>query len=152
MMQMMNLKSIAGLLAGLLMTPIAWAEEVQTSTVGGSLIKPSEFIGQILFSLMIILFLIFAVAFVVKRFGRFSEVAGGHLKVLGTIAVGHKERIVLLQVGSEQLLIGVTTMKVTTLHRLAEPLQFEDADSAKPSVFAVKLQDALRQRKASESN
>ena len=53
---------------------------------------------------------------------RFSEKKNGALQVVTEIAVGQKERVVLVQVGKQQLLIGVAPGRVSTLHVLDEPV------------------------------
>lgn len=46
----------------------------------------------------------------------------GQLRVVDSLPLGQKERIVLVEVGDRQLLIGVTAAQVCTLHALDEPL------------------------------
>lgn len=139
----------------------------QVSEIGGGLPNPSEYVGQIVMSLILVLLIIFAAAWLLRRFGRFSAVAEGKLQVLGAISVGQRERIMLVQVGEEQLLIGVTTSRISTLHRLNAPLQFDDQDLESkasapdsqqeqaeselrpkftPSSFTQRLQEAIKQR------
>lgn len=127
----------------------AWAEEAATTTVGGSLTRPGDYFGQILFSLVLVLVLIFAVAWMLRRFNRFSAVAHGHLKVHGVLQVGQRERILLLQVGEKQLLVGVTTSKISTIYELEEPLDVNNhaANSFVSNKFYQRLQQAMGQSK-----
>jgi flagellar protein FliO/FliZ len=46
----------------------------------------------------------------------------GALNVIGEVRLGPKERAVLLQVGTTQLLVGVAPGQVSALHVLAEPV------------------------------
>lgn len=131
----------------------AFAEDSATSQVGGALIKPGDYLGQIMISLILVLAIIFVGAWLVRRYGRFSAVADGQLRVLGMLSVGQKERIMLLQVGRQQLLVGVTSSRITTLHTLDESIEVQEADttSLKPS-FAQRFQDALKQRHTGENS
>lgn len=119
------------------------AENVE---VKSSSIEPSQYIGQIILSLVFILLIIFASAWLLKRFGKVNGVAGEHMKVLGVMSLGQRERVVLMQVGEEQLLIGVTASRISLLHQLDEPLQMSDSRSVS-SAFANKLQEAMSSKK-----
>lgn len=77
---------------------------------------------QLVLGLFVVLFLIIASAWLFKRFGRWQSGYTDQLKVVGGLAVGARERIVLIQVGEQQLLIGITPNNIRTLHVLDEPL------------------------------
>lgn len=132
---------------------LASETNARATEVGGSLIRPGDYLGQIMISLILVLAIIFIGAWLVRRYGRFSAVADGQLRVLGMLSVGQKERIMLLQVGKDQLLVGVTPSRITRLHELAEPIviQEQDLTGVKPA-FAQRLQDALKQRNAGENS
>jgi flagellar protein FliO/FliZ len=49
-----------------------------------------------------------------KRFGQ------GGMKVIGGVALGPRERIVLLEIGDEWLVIGVVPGQIRTLHRMTK--------------------------------
>ena len=57
---------------------------------------------------------------------RMSPVASGHdrFKVLASLPVGTRERIVLMQAGDRQIVLGVAPGRINTLHVLDEPLDF----------------------------
>ena len=44
------------------------------------------------------------------------------LRVVSMLSVGAKERVMVIEVGKEQLLIGVSAGGITALHTLPEPL------------------------------
>lgn len=52
----------------------------------------------------------------------------GGLKVVGGVALGPRERIVLLEVGDERLVIGIVPGQIRTLHRLAKGSALPDSD------------------------
>lgn len=123
---------------------------VEVAAVGESVTRPSEYFGQILVSLVLVLLIIFVAAWLLRRYGRFPGVADGHLKVIGALSVGQRERIMLLQVGKEQILVGVTSNQISTLHQLEEPVQVKD----NPRIggqFSQRLQDALKSRDTKKS-
>lgn len=118
---------------------------IETPAVGESVTRPSEYFGQILVSLVLVLLIIFVAAWLLRRYGRFPGVADGHLKVIGALSVGQRERIMLLQVGKEQILVGVTSNQISTLHQLEEPVQVKD-NVPIGGQFSQRLQEALKSR------
>ena len=97
--------------------------------------------------LLIVLALIAVAAWSVKRFGSFHKAAQGQMKIVGGISLGSRERVVLLQVGDQQLVVGVAPGRIQTLHVMEEPIQFDDSSKDKPVKFSDKLQAALKARK-----
>jgi flagellar protein FliO/FliZ len=81
-------------------------------------------IGGALVGLILVLGLILGMAWLLKRLPgvgmgiRPSE----HLRVVSMLSVGAKERVLVIEVGKEQLLIGVSAGGITALHTLPEPL------------------------------
>jgi flagellar protein FliO/FliZ len=59
------------------------------------------------------------------RFGGTHGVAAGSLRVVASLAVGQRERAVVVQVGDRQLLLGVAPGRVALLHELGNPLPVE---------------------------
>lgn len=136
---------ILGISSTICYTSITLAETVTETTVavGESVTRPSEYFGQIMLSLILVLLIIFLAAWILRRYSRFPGVADGNLKVIGALSVGQRERIILLQVGQEQILVGVTSNKITTLHQLEEPIQVKD-NIPISSQFSKRLQEALK--------
>ena len=62
------------------------------------------------------------------------------IRVLGSLPVGTRERVVLVQVGEQQLLLGVAPGRVNLLHRLDEPLSLEGGGE-----FADRMRQVLQQ-------
>ena len=79
-------------------------------------------IGQVTLALCIVLGAIFLCAWLTRRM---RNLGGGRLGVVNVIAdvrLGPKERAVLLQVGTTQLLVGVAPGQISALHVLTEPV------------------------------
>ena len=70
----------------------------------------------------IVLAAVFAAAWLMQRLQRLWWRPTGAIKVVTSIALGAKERAVLVQLGKQQVLLGVAPGRVNTLHVLAEPL------------------------------
>jgi flagellar protein FliO/FliZ len=84
-------------------------------------------LAQVTLSLMLVLAAVFAAAWVVRRLRNFGRPGAGAINIIADVALGTKERAVLVQVGAQQLLIGVAPGRVNTLHVLAEPVRIDDA-------------------------
>ncbi len=103
-------------------------------------------LGQVTLSLAIVLAVIFAAAWAMKRMRGFGKTAGTALDVLADLPLGQKERAVLIRCGSTQILLGVAPGRVTTLHVLAEPVDTsapEQATDAKRPSFQALLMRSL---------
>lgn len=84
-------------------------------------------IGGAVVALLLVLALIVGLAWLLKRMpgSGFRQAEG--LRVVASIPLGARERAAVVQVGGEQLLLGIGAGGVRTLHRLAEPLPTADA-------------------------
>jgi len=102
---------------------------------------------QTLLGLILVISIIAFLAWLLRRTGRFQMSANGELKIIASLALGPRERAVLLQVGKQQLLVGITTQQIRTLHILDENVSTEPKRSEKiSSSFAEKLQHIMQQR------
>lgn len=84
---------------------------------------------QLVLGLGLVLALIGGAAWASRRFGRLPLGPGNGLRVLGAVAVGARERVVLVEVGEAQLLLGVAPGRVQALHVLAKPLALPQGGS-----------------------
>lgn len=73
---------------------------------------------QVIVSLLLVLAAVMLVAWVLKRIQPMQQGHAGTLKVVGGVAVGQRERVVLLEVNDTWLVLGVAPGQVNTLHRM----------------------------------
>ncbi|CAH0534104.1 hypothetical protein VST7929_02005 [Vibrio stylophorae] len=115
----------------LLFSPSAWAVESEKldlfSTVS---------------ALFFVLVLIFVLAAVVRKM-RLPGVAVRHqeLQVVAQLPIGPKERLMVVQVGEQQVLLGVTAQQINQLAVLEQPLSQPSS-----SDFASQLGRLLKQQ------
>ncbi len=78
-------------------------------------------VAQVIFNLLLVLSLAFACYFVAKKW-RYRTVlgAGANIKILSMLSLGTKEKVVLLEVEGERVLVGVTPQQMTTLFHVSE--------------------------------
>ena len=97
--------------------------------------------------LILVVAVIFILAWLVKRLNLTQHSQNGLLRIVAGLAVGTKDRIVLLQVGEEQILLGLSPGRIEKLHTLCDPIIIEDnIDSITP--FAQKLNKLMRKGEA----
>lgn len=92
-------------------------------------------------TLLGIVALIYALAWVAKRYGGLTSAGVHGMRIVAALPVGARERIVLLDVKGQQLLLGITSHSINHLHTFAEPVI--EAPLAQPGEFAKKLQGML---------
>lgn len=73
---------------------------------------------QIIFSLLLVLAAVVAVAWIMKRINLPQHGAASLLKVISGVAVGPRERVVLMEVNDTWLIVGVAPGQVRTLHTM----------------------------------
>ena len=97
---------------------------------------------SMLFALAFVLALIIGGAWLVKRFGG-PIGSSGPFKVLGSASLGGRERIVLVQVGEEQMLLGVAPGNVRHLGKPETPIEVPELNA-----FAQTLANSLGRGKS----
>lgn len=102
---------------------------------------------QVTFGLLLVLAVIGAVAWLARRFGQFQVNGRSHLRIIGGLQLGTRERIVLIQVGEQQLLIGVAPGHVEKLLVLETPIDVDTAlTQPVAGVFAKRLAELIRSK------
>ncbi len=103
---------------------------------------------QMFAGLLAVLALVFLMAWVMRRFGRGALAGGSGLRVLGALSVGARERVILIQAGETQLLVGVAPGRVQSLLTLDKPIAIEPGRTAGGPGFAERLRQAMSSRDA----
>lgn len=75
-----------------------------------------------LLALLLVLALIWGLSWLIRRLNPALLGGGSGLKPVAALSLGSKERVVVIQCGSQQLLLSVTPGQVRCLHVLPEPL------------------------------
>lgn len=85
---------------------------------------------SVLLALLAVLATIAVLAWALRHLLRVGLGGEGLVQILGSTSLGARERVVLLQVGSEQILVGVAPGRVQTLHVLDEPVRLHAPGAA----------------------
>ncbi len=106
---------------------------------------------QIIFSLILVLAAVVVVAWVMKRINLPRHGAASLLKVISGVAVGPRERVVLMEVNDTWLIVGVAPGQVRTLHTMPKGTLPSGAgnEAASPDgKFQVWLKQMVEKRNA----
>lgn len=132
---------MVGLLAALPLA--AWAAEpvaqAAAAPVGGSV---GGQLTQMVLGLLLVVGLIFVLAWLMRRVQNIGPGNAQVIEMIGSRALGPRDRLVLVQVGEEQILLGITPGRITPLHVLKTPVQTTQSQPATPE-FAQRLMELL---------
>ena len=111
----------------LLLLPVpAFAETVASAS--------APTLSSWLLSSLMVIGLILVLGFLLKKSKIANAMGGGQMRVIASLPVGYKEKLLVVKVGEQQLLIGVTPQQVNFLYRLDTPL-----DESQPQAFSQQL-------------
>lgn len=96
----------------------AWAADSTRAAYVPPSVMSLESVFQVVFSLLLVLGVVALVAWLLKRVQLPQQGAGRQLKVVSSIAVGQRERVVVVEIQDTWLVLGVAAGQVQTLHTL----------------------------------
>lgn len=120
---------------------VGWAQS-QSGVSAVNAVEPMS----VVMALLLVVLLIVALGWLLKRSGVAGLAAGGPMKVIASVPLGGRERAVLVQVGEQQLLLGVAPGQVRLLHQLETPISQTPAVQGE---FAARLRQLLEPGKKS---
>ena len=98
---------------------------------------------QMVLGLLLVLGVIFALAWLIRRMGQFAAPSNAQVKILGGVNVGQREKVVVIQIADTQLVIGVAPGQVNALHVFDKPVLSNEGKPASET-FATRLHAALK--------
>ena len=88
--------------------------DVVTTDAGSSLFT-GDYLLQVVGSFFLVICVLLAVMLLLKRFNTVGISKTGYIQILASAPLGQRERAVLLQVGEEQILVGVAAGSVSSI-------------------------------------
>ncbi|MBX2882456.1 MAG: flagellar biosynthetic protein FliO [Granulosicoccus sp.] len=132
------------LMAGALSIPANLLAAEGTSAA----INPLTTLTKLALALCLVLAVFWLSARFVGKAHGLSRHSHGNLKIIGSLSVGQRERVMVVQAGKQQLVLGVTPTQINTLHVLDWPLELSQSETQMD--FKERLNAALgRQRSES---
>ena len=82
----------------------------------------TDYIVQVLLSLVLVVAVIVLLSFLLKKMNLQARTGTGAVRILSVVPLGAKDRLLLVAVGEEQLLLGCSPGSVQKLHTLDKPI------------------------------
>ena len=95
--------------------------------------------------LLLVLILVVCLIWGLKKFRYLPAGSGGSIQLIGTLPLGQREKVVVVQLGDEQLVLGVSAGRIDCLHALKNPISIDPKLSASNS-FSETLKCVLDKR------
>ena len=105
---------------------------------------------QVTLGLAVVVASIYLVAWLIKRNRTLTGFSNDAIKTLAILPLGIKEKVILIEVGGKQLLLGVTPDSINTLASYDEPIVSNE--KAVPVAFSKKLKEIFEQQKIPKSS
>lgn len=131
--------------AAMLSAPLA-VQAQEAANGGGSGVDLTS-LTRLTLGLVAVVAAIVLLGWLLRRMGAVGGGAGGQVRVVGGVSVGNRERILLVQAGKTQLLVGVAPGRVQTLHVLDEPIETPETGtgtSGQAGPFAARLRQVMQ--------
>lgn len=123
-----------------LLSPAAVAQQTEE----GSSVNIAAQLGQLALGLVLVVGLIFLIGYLMRRVGPLAPQGGQQIKLISSLALGPRDRLVLVDVGGKQLLLGASPGRINTLHAFDEPVADVPPGAGLNSDFAKTLRGLLK--------
>lgn len=119
---------------------------------GGESLIGMAVLGKTAAALALVIAIILICTALLKRWNNLRTRHGAHLRIVGTTAVGNRERIVIVEVEDTWLVLGVGSGRITKLHERPAPEERSPAtESPSSSRFSQRLAKALAASRRGDS-
>jgi len=118
---------VVAILSSVIGTSLAWAEPTLPTTAAGP-VGAGQLV-QIVLALALVLALVVALGWGAQRLRLTKGTTGRHIKIIDSLALGARERLMLVDVDGERVLIGIASGRLERLHAMSarEPAGFAEA-------------------------
>lgn len=87
----------------------------------------AEYAVKTVLGMILVIGVIVALAWLVRRMGKMNGFLSGEIKVVSSLSLGTREKLVVVQVGGEQFLVGATSQQITRIARINSPIAMSTA-------------------------
>ena len=101
----------------LLYTPCVWSVEITATAPADSY---SWDVLKVVFSLILVLMIFYLLVNVCRKYMGLSFHSSSSIRVVGGLSLGGKEKVVLIEAGRVNLLLGVSAAGISKLHQFSE--------------------------------
>ncbi len=118
---------------------------------GATRISSSTHLASVAMGLVFIVALILVLGWFLRRFNQGGLFNNSSIKIIASLPLGTRERLAVVDVGGQQLLLGITATQINTLHVFNEPILAPGDTSPAASDFGKKLMTLLQQKNSKSS-
>ena len=90
-----------------------------------------SYVFQILISFVIVIGFILLMAWLMRRTGRFGQGNSQIIKIISTMPLGMREKIMVIEIGEVNIVVGVAPGQIRTLHVLESGIEIRDRENIK---------------------
>ena len=134
---------IAALAAGFL--PAVVCADAASSAAAPPMMVSATDVLNVVGSLAMVLLAVVVLGWIYTRVQGVRGRSGQVIQVVASQALGPKERVLIVDIAGQQLVLGVTAAGMRTLHVLDAPVEAGSELASMPS-FAARLGEALKKR------
>ena len=145
-MRHITFKTLAITLINLLYAPLSWSEQ----NLDDSANNPYSWeVVKVIFSLILVLTIFYFLVNIFKKYMGISFKTNSAIRIAGGLSLGGKEKVVLIEAGNVNLLLGVTSTTITKLHQftgeelLDSSLSDKNVSTVPSSLFKNQLDKIL---------
>lgn len=135
----------APLLGAILLPAVVYAQ-TQVAKPAVQPVSSAGYLFQGIFGLLLVLGLMWAAWWLVRRTGFNRAFSGVNMRIVGGLSVGNRERVMVVEVGDHWLVLGVTPTQINTLATLPKQELPEGTEEAIKPSFAVWLKKVMDRR------
>ena len=115
-MKLITYKFLLLAFAGLLYAPCAWSVEIADTAPADTY---SWQVLKVIFSLILVLIVFYLLVNVFRKYMGISFNSTSSIRVIGGLSLGGKEKVVLIEAGQVNLLLGVSATGISKLHQFS---------------------------------
>jgi flagellar protein FliO/FliZ len=108
----------------------------------------SAYLMQVFGSLLLVFACLFGLLFVLRKMNGVPTMDRKVIRVLGSVKLGSREKIALIEAGGQQLLVGIAAGSVNSLHVFKNPIDSEIDAAPSGADFASLLRSSKHSDKS----
>ncbi len=101
---------------------------------------------QVTLGLLVVLGLMAASAWLLRRFNAAKGISAAHVKIIGGVSVGSRERIVVVEIADQWIVVGVAPGRVNALSTMPRQEITAVTDAAPAKNFSAWLAQTIEKR------
>jgi flagellar protein FliO/FliZ len=140
----MMLRRLVFSMATALLTSTTFAAE--TVAPGANVPSQAGNLMQVLFGLIAVLALMAVAAWLLRRFNVSKGLGGANIRIIGGVSVGNRERVVVVEVADQWIVVGVAPGSVNALTTMPRQEAIADETAAPAKSFSSWLAHTIDKR------